>query len=371
MKQITKKEVKIMKKVLLTLFLVTLSVVLIQGYADAAVGGVCSGCHTMHNSQDNLPMTYDSTTTPNEKLLRGGCIGCHAQNTAANIVDPGGADIPQVLHTNGTDLAGGNFDEVISDETHGHNVVTFSGIVTDTNNATPPGYLAGYDPNGSSFSSADLVCAGTSGCHGDRSESNEFQAISGSHHGDDSILKYGTDFTRTGQGADGPTSYRYLNGVEGAEDSDWQATVGATDHNSYYAEVYGGRDAGNSDVDTISELCGQCHGSFHQGGLTGDDGIGSASPWVRHPTDVVIPNTGEYSSISSVYQDETPVGRTALADDLAASATGTVTAGTDTVMCISCHRAHGSAQPDMLRFSYTTQADGVGCLNCHTGKDAF
>ena len=38
--------------------------------------------------------------------------------------------------------------------------------------------------------------------------------------------------------------------------------------------------------------------------------------------------------------------------------------------CISCHRAHGSAENDILRFDYTTQQAGggndYGCLGCHS-----
>ena len=107
-------------------------------------------------------------------------------------------------------------------------------------------------------------------------------------------------------------------------------------------------------------------------GLTADNGIGTASPWVRHPTDVLIPNTGEYAGISATYQDETPVGRVAAGlPDAAAAANGVVAAGTDIVICLSCHRAHASNYADSLRFDYTTLAAGDGCLHCHTNKAAF
>ncbi len=60
-----------MKKALMTMLLVSLSAVLVYSYADAKVSGICSNCHTMHNSQDGSPMTYDGSATPNGKLLRG------------------------------------------------------------------------------------------------------------------------------------------------------------------------------------------------------------------------------------------------------------------------------------------------------------
>jgi predicted CXXCH cytochrome family protein len=46
------------------------------------------------------------------------------------------------------------------------------------------------------------------------------------------------------------------------------------------------------------------------------------------------------------------------------------------VLCLSCHRAHGSAHDDLLRWDYagmqagTTGAEaGSGCFICHTTKD--
>lgn len=45
------------------------------------------------------------------------------------------------------------------------------------------------------------------------------------------------------------------------------------------------------------------------------------------------------------------------------------------VFCLSCHRAHGSPYPDMLRFDYSEMqaggggATGTGCFKCHSAKD--
>jgi len=54
----------------------------------------------------------------------------------------------------------------------------------------------------------------------------------------------------------------------------------------------------------------------------------------------------------------------------------TVTPGSDCVMCLSCHRPHGSPYPDMLRWDYTEQiagggglTDDRGCFYCHTKKN--
>ncbi|HIC92409.1 MAG TPA: hypothetical protein EYP21_10200 [Syntrophaceae bacterium] len=52
----------------------------------------------------------------------------------------------------------------------------------------------------------------------------------------------------------------------------------------------------------------------------------------------------------------------------------TVTPGTDQVMCLSCHRAHGSPYADMLRWNYSHMIAGDttksgGCFTCHTQKN--
>ncbi len=354
-----------------TLICLTLLIVLILvGGVRAEVSGVCSNCHTMHNSQGGTPMNYDSSATPNQRLLRGDCIGCHAQNRSTNIFNT----IPQVYHSDPTDLAAGNFSYVLLADSSGHNV---QGIVTSadaTLGNTPPGYNSTYDPSSTGFSTfSRLVCAGSNGCHGNRDSSDEWAAVSGGHHGDDSILKYGAGFTLTGQGADVPTSYRFLYKIKGAEDSDWQDTSSTTDHNEYLAEVYATRGTTESWTNmkgTISELCSECHSTFHLGGSSG---IGTASPWLRHPTDVIIPNSGEFVSMSTTYTATVPVGRpeASLTSGLTA-AIGTVAAGTDRVMCLSCHRAHGSPYYKMLRWNYKSSylpTALYGCGVCHTSRN--
>src|SRR4030042_1804646 len=84
---------------------------------------VCSNCHTMHNSQHGQPMNFDSSITPNAYLLRGSCISCHGQNPGGsnNIISFG--NVPQVLHSSTTDLAGGNFKYLDTDDNKGHNVI--------------------------------------------------------------------------------------------------------------------------------------------------------------------------------------------------------------------------------------------------------
>jgi predicted CXXCH cytochrome family protein len=368
---------KEMKRIGLILFVAILAVGLVALYgtpAIAKVSGQCVNCHTMHNSQGGAPMNYDASATSNNALARGDCVGCHAQNTAANIV----SSIPQVHHSNATDLPGGNFAYAIddTDDTKAHNV---AGVFTSNDGTlgnTPPGYSTGYDPSTTGFDDAErLSCAGINGCHGNRDEANEFSAISGAHHGDDAVLKFG-GIVEGSQGASVATSYRFLYKVHGGEaawdDIDGVGEYDSDTHNEYKGAVFAGRTSMDwAAVDTISELCAECHGNFHASGATG---IGAASPWLKHPTDAILPNSGEYQyynpDAANVYSVEAPVARATIPN----TASSVVTPDTDLVMCLSCHRAHGSDYADILRWDYSTMNAGTGtsdtgCFTCHTTKN--
>ncbi len=363
------KEKKI--KILLSLVMVISLLLCGGGTGYATVTGACVNCHTMHNSQGGAAMaTFGTTggTVPNATLLRGSCIGCHGQLPAGanNII----TDIPQVSHADGNDLAGGNFKYMIATDAMGHNVeglkATDGALAND-----PPGYASAYDPATTDFSSGSrLTCAGSQGCHGNRDVLSQYTAVSGAHHDSDAVLKFG-GIVEGSQGASVATSYRFLLGVQGGEDTDWQDTSSSADHNEYKGATYSASRATMAwaDVETISQLCSECHGNFHL-----DAGVQEAvtNDWIRHPTDYVIPASGEYTSISAIYNTTVPVARATIPTAAASSA---VTAGTDIVMCLSCHRAHASEHTDILRWDYsgmvagTTGTAGTGCFVCHTNKD--
>jgi hypothetical protein len=55
-----------------------------------------------------------------------------------------------------------------------------------------------------------------------------------------------------------------------------------------------------------------------------------------------------------------------------------VTPGTDIVMCLSCHMAHASPYPHMLRWDYSEMitgngeaVSGKGCFVCHSSKGSI
>ena len=389
------KEVNRMRKILFTGFLILLAIGVMYGNGNA-ITGQCSNCHTMHNSQDGAAVDSGG---PNNQLLNAGCVACHTTTTGQT----SSFGAPAILHTTspgtaatdqgaGETLAGGDFYWVNNDETtdadKGHNVADLPGVddsVKDTNmpNLSPPGwdpvatgtsFVAGQVAGGESAWTSKLTCGGKYGCHGDHTATSSFGGVSGAHHGN-------TDLTAT-QASTANTvgnSYRFLYGIKGLEDANWNWSETASTHNEYYGEDNSAdRSAGGlasyGSRDTISFLCAECHGTFHG---TIDADSTSGDPWVRHPTDITLSesseaslyNTSDGSSIGT-YNVTIPIARSSVP----ASSVSTVTAATDIVMCLSCHRAHGSPVADLLRFDYTDMVAGStntgGCFVCHTSKNA-
>lgn len=352
--------------------------------------GACNNCHTMHGSQDNLSMRlgstpvigsgasecYDCHATLRRDLLRMDCIGCHVQggfSGAATIIN----DTPQIAFSTAiNDLAAGNFTHVFSDNANGHNVHGFpSGAIgpDDLLGNTPPGFNTSFDPSLGNYdplyTTGQVMCAGQNGCHGNRDELSPAKAVNGAHHYNDTALHYGAGFNEAAQGSTVGNSYRFLYRVHGAEDDDWQDTIGATDHNEYLGAPY---DAGRSaqtwgDIKTMSQLCAECHGNFHSGA-----GLKTSNMWIRHPSDVVMPNAAPFTGLTT-FTAMVPVAKPSLAGGLA-QATGTVTPGTDIVFCLTCHTAHASQFPSMLRWDYDTcfgsdPGHECGCYTCHSDLD--
>lgn len=346
------------------------ALVTFAGNALAAISGApCVECHTMHNSQDNAPMRWDGNADPARALLRAGkCTGCHADG---KITNNGSNIIPQVVGTvYGSDtLAGGSFKWVIDGaDAKGHNV----GEIAAQDKAlglTPPGWDKTHASavNSDAAWAQQLSCSGQYGCHGDHTVLDTFGAVKGAHHTASSSL----DGSTVGK------SYRFLRGIAGVEDSDWEFTNNATDHNVYKGVA---RNHGSSDAtDTISHLCAECHGKFHAiEGINALPSTNMSNPWLRHPTDIdmrALSATSEYQQYGKGiggYSVEAPV---ALSTPVP-SATADYSAEA-IVTCISCHRPHGSPNDDLLRWDYagmkagSTDAAAVntGCFRCHTTKD--
>ena len=359
--------------------------ILSSSAAIGAIQGVCYDCHTMHNSQGNAAMTFDGSATPNDNLTRGNCYGCHAQGGTSPTVNLGTDILPQVMHSGATDLAGGNFGYITglkgsgAADNKGHNIGDLTG--TDGVLYGPPGGIRQFaHDTGGNVNTNNLTCAGTNGCHGYRLPGGSYpDGVTGAHHNNiDGQLD---------QANTPAESYRFLMGVKGFESSDWQENASAASHNEYFGLLApvqlgcGGAGElschGTGGVQppdgTMSQFCATCHGNFHTLQSATSDGVGTvaSSPFIRHPTDLALPSSGEYAAYT-VYSLQAPVARITVP---AAAGSG-VTPGSDVVMCLSCHVAHASDYPSMLRWDYTTMiagnagaAVGTGCFVCHTTKD--
>jgi predicted CXXCH cytochrome family protein len=331
--------------------------------ADARVKGRCKTCHNVRGGH---------TAQPSISSVENDCLACHGRNPSGteNISTEGKSRFPQVLHhMQDNDLAGGNFyyvaDSFNPDYSKGHNVV---GISRPQNPPmdVPPGFMKdvlipggtgpAYWPN-----QKQLNCAGTWGCHGNRTIEDPFKSISGAHHEDDSII----DGSTVGK------SYRFFYGIKGREHPDREYMATSVNHNGYKGSI----DA--SGMDTISYLCGECHAKFHPNPhLGGKDEVGQAydtSIWRRHPVDIAFNSVrggfanSEYEgyvrySLQAPVAYDKPTGREEAVDS------------SSVVMCLSCHRAHASPYPSILRWDYsnmiagTGNRSGNGCFACHTEK---
>jgi len=352
---------------------------------QAKVSGVCSNCHTMHNSQDGSAVARGDTPwggtggsiEARSRLLVASCLGCHSSTGTEAVQDfPDGLKVPIVFNTSGYPtpaLAGGNFYYVSPgsadyDSARGHNIFS-----DDVNLDAAPGDATGCTTNNSCHANLDRPFTGIidpkqyftgkyscEGCH-----------FYPKHHADDHGHLQGGKVTTAAQGW-----YRFLSGhmtadghgVEGYEDGDWQYTSAADDHNEYLGNQVNTSGGGLFNLGhTTTGFCTGCHYNFH-------DQNGVNSPFTRHPADVVIENTGEYSNAfgaggsgKGTYDPLIPVGRPVLPD----APDNQVNVGTDMVMCLSCHRAHGSENFKMLRWDYRGWPANGGtnyCAMCHTSK---
>jgi predicted CXXCH cytochrome family protein len=344
------------------LFTMLLALCIFSLDADARVKGRCKDCHNVRGGHAGEPSISS---------VENDCLECHGRNPSGteNINTVGKSRFPQILHhRQNNDLAAGNFyyvdDNFSPDYSKGHNVV---GISRQQNPPmdVPPGFMRNvvipggtgpaYWPN-----QKQLNCSGTWGCHGNRTIEDPYKSIMGAHHEDDSTI----DGSTVGR------SYRFLYGIKGKEHLNWEYLATSDNHNGYKGVI----DADS--MDTISYLCGECHAKFHPNPrLGGKDEVGQPYDkgfWHRHPTDIAF-NAVRGGFANSEYQGyvryslqapvacDKPTGKEEAVDS------------SSVVMCLSCHRAHASPYPSMLRWDYSNMTagkskSGGGCLTCHTDK---
>jgi hypothetical protein len=383
--------------------------------ATAIITGPCTNCHTMHNSQGSASQAFTAaewntsgdltgtpSSTPLSNLLKTDCVGCHTSASDATVIEVGvgggTSKIPIVYNTGGpaagTELAGGNFYWTVGDSNKGHNV---AGIAPLDGLPYAPGKTGGVCGNSCHESLVDPVDPGSApsghdqtgceGCHlmvghhdvgvsGGTGPGNSYRFLSG--HGGTGLSKFVENGITLSAGAD------TFEGVNwGRQNGDHNL-----DRNLYMPQdsIY---DPSSSPYLPLGRWCGGCHGQFHafgdydpvlmvtniNGGDTDEDP--TTNPWMRHPSGVYIPDAGEFSLAAGGVLDGNSVYDPEFGIPLARGnydRTANVEYG-DQVICISCHKAHGSEWPNALRFDYdqNNAHSGFnrdnGCFFCHRAKD--
>ena len=344
-----------------------------------SVKGRCSDCHTMHNSEEGSPVAFslDSSNKPVprelpfKRLLKTDCVGCHSNAGSKTIVSMGDSQIPIVFNlleptyppdgSSSSCLAGGNFYWAVQNgDQYGHNIYNISGqdLRLGGSIPAPGGSSIGSDTCATCHRTLATEETGCNGCHVPRHHATGSNIVTGADEGWYRFL--GSVMQRSDEAVSPPE------GVVGIEAPDWEQNLLGGNHNVYQGNT--APYASYLDSGTIDQKCAGCHGLYHNDTATG-------SVWIRHPVSVVIPDSGEFTGYTS-YNPLVPVARQNVSevDDNFSS----INRGSDVVSCISCHRAHGSPYPAMLRWPYrawpgidpvTGQAAINGCAVCHTSKD--
>lgn len=325
-----------------TLFLVAIAVILAAPAFAYHDGGVahCNGCHTMHNSQNGLPMNVpvggaaqlqpgfgypDLLTYANKTDV---CLDCHDGDEAYHVwgtdlnapsysADRGGGDFMFLEEDNIYDGHGGSTNALYTGENAGHSVI--SGIhdtVADATLTTAPG---------GDYPSGDMHCSSCHDPHGTGSYRLLYQSGQQTSHSSGTV-----DWTATWV-ADG------IGTRAGAEVND--------NHNAY--------------ISGSSDWCGTCHGDFH-----------NASGNLVHPSGEVFEDRqvqvyNSYRGTSNCIDNPPnggPCGDGTATDSYyaqvpfedAGAATGSTAGPTNAsrVVCVSCHRAHATSGPDAGRWDF-------------------
>jgi hypothetical protein len=311
-------------------------------------GGVahCDACHSMHRSadgqadDDGVPIPYG---TPNNLLLKGSdpsstCLNCHNGDGGYHINSTdgsnlnGGGDFYWMLKDY-TALVDG-VPQLFSRDDHGHNIV-----------AADYGFVADPDPDnaqapGGTYDSANLACNSCHDPHGTAGGGTaaDLAAISASgSYGDPEPL----DGSRLG-------NYRLLG------DSTYIAPGGVGFSADAPIAAASGSDGASVDYGSgMSEWCANCHETFINDSYKHPSGDGEHLGSFGTNYNSYVASGDFTGDVLTAFDSLVPFERgvTTGGWDLDPLST----AGTDAnsnVMCLSCHRAHASANANAGRWDF-------------------
>ena len=353
-----------MKVVKITLFAV-LAALLAVGVSTTSYafhsGGVaeCEGCHSMHSPKaggTDLLVAGDASSA---------CLTCHesATDTAANGYHISTADAKLLTSAPLQRTPGGDFGwvkktwDVARDpkQRHGHNIIAADfNYNVDDNNVYAPG-------SGSAFASSALGCQS---CHDPHGQVR--RTLTGYQRGG-TIGQLTLPIMASGSYNNSPEptateavgAYRILRGAgdatQGVTFVDVPIAVAPSSYNASEATTQTRVAYGASGAATWGNWCGTCHADMHSSGNyvhPVDEDLNGLSAFYnayKKSGDLTGTSATAYSSLVPFAE---ATGNIPL---LKTHATGTFLNGpstNDDVMCLSCHRAHASGMPEMLRFTY-------------------
>lgn len=304
-------------------------------------GGVahCDGCHSMHNSPEN-PVSG----TANGTLLKGSdasstCLNCHdgAARYHVNSADgsnaKAGGDFYWVANPYDVNVRGTTYQ--YGGENAGHSIVAFDfGMTADTTNTQAPG---------GTYSASLLGCTSCHDAHGQVQDGTKGGSLPISVSG-----SYG-ETVPTGTIAGnfrilGDSAYEAGDHTGDGFNFTYDAPVAISSSYAGESSRYGSG---------MSNWCGNCHGDYLSG-------VG------KHPVNAALNGFG--SNYNSYVATGNFTGSQATAyDDLVPFETGATDNSTlapystegpvpgAQVMCLTCHRAHASANNNAGRWDFETE----------------
>ncbi|MBI5558361.1 MAG: cytochrome C [Deltaproteobacteria bacterium] len=323
--------------------LVAGATMMVMGFAGSAMafhgGGVahCDGCHSMHNSATDNQRSGSATAAD---LMKGSdasstCLNCHNGTAGSyHIATPNGGTMSQGgdFFWIKTDYSYSNGRSVVTSvgQSHGHNIVAADfGFAADSVNVTAPG---------GTMQANTLGCTSCHDPHG--------QVNGGTAAGTAAISVSGS--YGAAAPADGSIrgNYRLL-GDDGFKLITSAAPVARANGSSGIRVQYG---------TGMSSWCLSCHSGFNDNAN-------------MHPTNVPVPmstynaykKSGDFTGlIATAFDELVPFERgatdtSALPDVSTAAYTVGAEDANDVVMCLTCHRAHGSAFENGLRWDDSTE----------------
>jgi hypothetical protein len=314
-------------------------------------GGVahCDGCHTMHNSENGVPVGVGTVGVAADFLTKGSdpsstCLNCHKGSGSYHVFNNAGG---------ATNLTpGGDFEWLtktftftgrgspINGHNLGHNIVAAQfGLVADPDLNTAPG---------GTFPAANLHCSSCHDPHGKVTSRAGVVMGSGSY------------------GAADPGGGEIMGNFRLLADQNYNPATGvvfsaaapvATTTSNGTAET----NSAHTDYGSgMSEWCANCHTAFintnvgshvHPAG-NGDDLGGTIAGNYNSYVATGQPLAG---SAGTAYLALVPFER-GTADRTTLDPTSTTgPAGSSNVMCLTCHRAHASAFKNAGRWDFTTE----------------